>query len=71
MENGTELKLPDLPSHSQSVERAVKLTSEASAIVYGQESRHRHIIAKVASHQMRPAFDSKGSYAESYDDICN
>jgi hypothetical protein len=70
LENGTELKLPDLPSHSQSVERAVKLTSEASANVYGQESRHRHILAKVASRQMRPAFDSKGSYAESYDDIC-
>ena len=28
--NDTKLDLPELPSHSQSVERAVKLTSEAS-----------------------------------------
>lgn len=71
LENGTELKLPDLPSHSQSVERAVKLTSEASVIACGLESRHRHILAKVASRQMRPAFESKGAYDESFDDICN
>ena len=43
---GEKLSLPILPSHAQSVERAVKLTSEASACVYGQERRHQHIQAK-------------------------
>ena len=32
--NDTKPDLPELPSHSQSVERAVKLTSEASHSVY-------------------------------------
>ena len=34
MEKRTKLQLPVLPRHSQSVERAVKLTSEASHLVY-------------------------------------
>ena len=38
--NGTKLDLPDLPSHSQAMERAVKLTTETSQIVYGFEARH-------------------------------
>lgn len=66
---GTKLELPDLPSHSQSVERAVKLTSETSHTVYGLESRHTHILAKALSRQMRPSFASKGSYSEHYDDL--
>ena len=44
---GEKLPLPTFPSHSQSVERAVKLTSEASACVYGQTRRHQHIQAKI------------------------
>ena len=38
--NGTKLDLPDLPSHSQAVEWAVKLTTEGSQTVYGFEVRH-------------------------------
>ena len=38
--NDTKFDLPELPSHSQTVERAVKLTSEASHSVYGLASRH-------------------------------
>ena len=41
----------DLPSHSQSVERCVKLISEASNYVYGFENRHKSILAKVFSRQ--------------------
>ena len=67
--NGTKLELPDLPSHSQSVERAVKLTSEAAHFVYGLESRHRHILVKVQSRHMRPSFASKGAYSEGYDNL--
>ena len=67
LRSGKKIDLPDLPCHSQSVERAVKLTSEASHKVYGQEARHRHILAKVTSMKMRPSFESKGQYMEEYD----
>ena len=66
-----KLEIPDLPSHSQSVERSVKLVSEASNCVYGFESRHRHILAKNLSRKHRKSFISKGYYTQSYDDIFN
>ena len=44
--NGTKLDLPDLPSHSQVMEQAIKLTTEASQTVYGLEARHQHITNK-------------------------
>lgn len=40
--NNTKLDLPDFPSHSQSVEREVKLISDASHIVYRFEERQTH-----------------------------
>ena len=46
LKTGEMLQLPVFPSHSQSVERAVKLTSEAAEMVYGQEARHKHIQTK-------------------------
>ena len=67
LRSGSKLELLELPSHSQSVERAVKLTSEASLVIYGTEARHKHILAKALSRQMRPAFASKGSYSENYE----
>ncbi|KAK6178315.1 hypothetical protein SNE40_013114 [Patella caerulea] len=67
--HGDKLELIELPSHSQSVERAVKLVSEASGTVYGLDSRHKHIQAKVLSRRMRPSFVSKGYYTEKYDDL--
>ena len=59
---GEKINLPDFPSHSQGVERAVKLVTEASQSMYGFEARHQHILAKVLCQQLRPAFSSKGSY---------
>ena len=38
--NGTKLDLLDFPSHSQAMEWAVKITTEASQTVYGFEARH-------------------------------
>ena len=67
--NGTKLDLPDLPSHSQAMEWAVKLTTEASQTVYGFEARHQHITAKVLSQKLRTAFMSKGSYREQFDSV--
>ena len=50
------------PVHSQSVERCVKLVTEASSSVYGQESRHGFILNKVASRKSRKSFSSKKYY---------
>ena len=66
---GVKLELPILPSHSQSVERCVKLVSDASHQVYGLEARHRHINATVLSRKVRPTFESKSSYVQVFDDI--
>ena len=69
MEKGINLQLLVLPCHSQSVERAVKLTSEASHLVYGQETRHRHIVTKYCCRQVRPSFAFKASYSQSYEEL--
>ena len=39
-------EIPDLPSHSQSVERSVKLVYDASHTIYGYENRHKSILTK-------------------------
>ena len=69
MLNGTKLDLPDLPSHSQAMEQAVKLTMGASLTVYGFEARHQQLTAKVLSQKLRMAFLSQGSYKEQFDSI--
>ncbi len=53
---------PDFPLHSQSVERAVKLTSEASKRSYVWERRHKYIVATNKSRAQRPQFRSKSDY---------
>ena len=67
--NGTKLDLLDLPSHSQTIERAAKLTTEALQTVYSFEARHQHITTKVLNQKLRTAFLSKGSYREQFDSI--
>ena len=69
LKTGEKLEIPDLPSHTQSVERCVKLVSEASHAVYGVESRHRHINARVLGRSVRPAFETKSSYVEIYNEV--
>jgi hypothetical protein len=54
---------PPIPLHTQSVERAVKLTSEACRTSYTWEKRHEYIVAKIASRQKRKRFSSKKDYA--------
>ena len=56
---GEKINLPDFPSHSQGVEWAVKLVTEASQSLYGFEARHQHLLAKVLCQQLGPAFSSK------------
>ena len=67
--NGTKFNLPDMPSHSQAMERAVKLTTEASQTVYSFEARHQHITAKVLCKKLKTAFLYKGTYREQFDSI--
>ena len=63
---GEKINLPDFPSHSQGVERGVKLVTEASQSVYGFKARHQHILAKVLCQQLRPAFSSKELFDSIY-----
>jgi hypothetical protein len=53
---------PAYPLHSQSVERAVKLTSDASKKSYIWEKRHQYIVAATKSKAERPKFRSKSDY---------
>ena len=62
----TKLELPDLPSDSQSGERALKLTTPASQSAYGIQARHRQIITNVLCHEMRCFFASNGSYVKQF-----
>ena len=62
-------EIPDLPSHSQSVERSVKLVSDASHTVHGYENRHKSILTKILSRKPRQKFSSKGHYHQTYDDL--
>ena len=64
LENAKEAPctFPALPLHSTSVERAVKLVTEASSQVYGMEARHNLILSINDSRRNRPAFDNKKDY---------
>ena len=56
------ISMPQFPLHSQSVERGVKLVSEASTKVVGQDKRHQHILSLVESRKMRAACDTKKDF---------
>ena len=56
------LNLPDYSVHTQSVERAVKLVSEASKEVYGGKARHSLILSRLESREQRPSYDTKREY---------
>lgn len=60
--SGNPLPLPVFPSHAQSVERAVKLVSEASVQKYGLEARHKYILSKIKCRVLRPAYNTKTQY---------
>ena len=62
-------KIPDLPSHLQSLERSVKLVSDVSHTIYDYENRHKSILTKILSRKPRQKFSSKGHYHQTYDDL--
>ena len=56
------LSLPSYPCHTTSVERCVKLVSEASKQVYGEEARHGLILSRVGARVQRKVFETKKDY---------
>ena len=56
---GRGLQVPDVPYHTQSVERHVKLVSEVSSRVYGFRNRHHEILNTLQSQKEMPKFDNK------------
>lgn len=57
------LRIPSYPNHTQSVERYVKLVTDASRTVYGSDSRDGFIKARVSSRYLMPQFDTKRQFA--------
>ena len=56
------LELPAFPSHAQSVERCVRLVTEASRAVFGEDRRHGLIVSRQASRAARPRFKTKRDF---------
>ena len=56
------LWIPNYPSHSQSVERAVKLVSECCRSAYSYEERHKLILSKQAARKERQSYETKKQY---------
>jgi hypothetical protein len=56
---------PSFPLHTQSVERAVKLVTEASSRVEGEERRHGYILSVLEARRIRKPFDTKRDYTVS------
>ena len=56
------LEIPKFPNNSQSVERAVKLVSEACHQVFGQERRHELCVSRQAARLERAAYNTKKDF---------
>jgi len=50
------------PCHTQSVERMIRLVSEASGKVFGQDARDGYIKAKLESKKELPEYNTKSQY---------
>ena len=53
---------PKFPIHTQSVERAVKNTSESATKSWSKEKRHKSIVTKSAARAKRPKSNSKKDF---------
>lgn len=58
------LEVPDIPCHSQGVERWVSEVTRASGKVSGHERRHRMILTRTRSVKELPETDTKRSFVE-------
>ena len=57
------MEVPDWPSHTQSIERCVKMVTEAAAHVYSAERREGYIRSTVVSRQLMSRNKSKKDLA--------
>ena len=64
------LEVPHYPCHTQAVERAIKLVSEASAAVVGQEAREGFISQQIKERQELNKFESKKDYFQKVEAAC-
>ena len=53
------LSIPDYPNHTQAVERAVKLMTEAASKVVGFKQRHGMICPRIKARKLIPRFHCK------------
>jgi len=67
--SGEEPEIDIFPSHTQSVERCVRMVSSVSKYVCGQDRRHNTINVQILSDLVRPTFANKGSYCENFDNL--
>ena len=58
----TPLDIPKYPCHTQAVERAIKLVSEASEKVYGLNARDGYIRQVCRSRAVMPVFETKRDF---------
>jgi hypothetical protein len=65
--DGDVPQMKRFPSHTQAVERCVKLVSEASSAVCGTDSRDGYIFSKLSSRNVMPSFNTKREYKTSAD----
>jgi len=54
--------MPNFPCHTQAVERIIKLVTDASATVVGQENRDGYVRARLEGRKRLPLFETKCNY---------
>ncbi|KAF0289541.1 hypothetical protein FJT64_012242 [Amphibalanus amphitrite] len=62
----TPLKVKNYPVHTQAVERAVQVVTEASYKVAGEAQRHGNICNKLKHRKQNPCVASKRSFVEAF-----
>ena len=58
----TPLVVPPYPVHTQAVERAVRVVTEACERVQGEEARHGFIMARIKHRKMLPSVNKKQDF---------
>lgn len=60
--SSSELVLTAIPCHSQAVERHVRMVSNASKRVVGEQKRHENILGTLESRSQMPSFRTKRDF---------
>lgn len=59
----TPLSVPNYPNNTQGVERCIKVVTESSKAVYGEDARDGFIRARISSRTCLPKFDTKKHFS--------